>query len=122
MKNILTGSLLAGMLMFAACFKEPDIRFGFDTDFTKNSKGLTIMYVNKNVSVIKLSGGTMISEGELVVELIDPAGITAFIGHYTSPGHVVVNEWFNATAGNWKLKYNSINGTGSLKMHLFMID
>lgn len=122
MKNILTGSLLAGMLMFTACFKEPDIRFGFDTDFSKNSKGLTIMHVNKNVSVIKLSGGTVISEGELIVELIDPAGTTAFIGHYTSSGYVVVNEWFNAIAGNWKLKYTSINGTGSLKMHLFMID
>ena len=122
MKNLIFGTFLAIVLLFSACRKESINRFGFDTLFNKSSQGLTIMRVDKNNAQIKLTGEVVVNEGGILIELIDPTGETAYFGHFLAPNVLNVNELFNALPGNWKLKYSSVNGMGSLKLHLITFD
>jgi hypothetical protein len=118
MKKIITVMLAAVLTFASSCLKEPIIRFGFDCDYGKNSQGLTIMNVGRSAKSITLTGEVVVAEGEILVELIDPTGETIFSSHLISPKSFNVNETFTAISGNWKLKYKSIEGNGSLKLHL----
>jgi filamentous hemagglutinin family protein len=114
MKNI----IVLILLLTSSCQKEPDIRFGFDADFGKNSHGLTIMNVVKNTQTISLKGNIAVTDGEILVELINPDGDIVFVQNLKSPESLDVNESFPAVEGNWKLKYASIEGVGSVTLHL----
>lgn len=118
MKRTILHTIAFIFLFVSSCQKEPFIRFGFDTEFEKNSQGLVIMNVDKNSKSITLTGEIIVVEGEILVELIDPTGENAFIGHLVSPLNQQVNESFDAIPGNWKLKYKSIEGEGSINLHL----
>lgn len=121
MKNVLNIRILVAVLMLlltCSCQKEPIIRFGFDCDFGKNSQGLTIMNVGSSAKSITLKGEVFVNEGEVLVELINPTGETIFSNHFISPKSFNVNETFTAITGKWKLKYKSIEGNGSLTLHL----
>src|SRR6056297_3909021 len=106
MKNIFK-SLIAILVLTSSCQKEPINRFGFDADFEKNSRGLTIMNVTNSAETITLTGEVFVTEGEILVELIDPSGKTAFSCNIIFPQILHVNESFEAISGNWKLKYMS---------------
>lgn len=106
------------LFLVFACETEPEIRFGFDTEFNKHSQGLSIMNVSNKSHVITLTGNVTVSEGQILVELINPAGDTLFTRHFISPESLKVDESFRAVAGNWKLKYRSMEGTGTLVLHL----
>lgn len=101
-----------------ACETEEEIRFGFDTKFNEYSHGLSVMNVSSKSHIIHLEGDITLNEGQVLVELVNPAGDTLFTRHLISPGNLSVNESFQAVAGNWKLKYRSIEGKGSLELHL----
>lgn len=106
------------LFLVFACETEPEIRFGFDTEFNKYSQGLSVMYVSSKSQIINLKGDITLSEGQFLVELVNSAGDTLFTRHLISPDNLIINESFQAVAGNWKLKYRSIDGTGSLVLHL----
>jgi hypothetical protein len=118
MKKIITVMLAAVLTFASSCQKEPNIRFGFDCDFGKNSQGLTIMNVSSSTKSITLTGEVVVAEGEVLVELINPSGEIEFIGHLVSPITLEVNDSYPAVSGNWKLKYKSIDGEGSISLHL----
>ena len=116
---------LISLILFclaSSCFKEPIIRFGFDTGFGKKSQGLTIMNVGNSAATITLKGNLIVTEGQVLAELINPKGETVFQSHLISPKSVYVNESFPAVKGNWKLKYKSMEGVGSLTLHLNVVD
>lgn len=106
------------LLLASSCQKEPMIRFGFDTDFDKNSRGLTIMTVNNSTEAITLRGDVFAAEGEVLIELVDPLGKTAFSSQVISPNILYVDESYQSISGNWKLKYKSLDGEGSIDLHL----
>jgi len=106
------------LFLVFACETEPEIRFGFDTEFNKYSQGLSAMNVSNKSQVINLKGDITLKEGQVLVELINPAGDTLFTRHLLSPESMIVNESFQAVSGNWKLKYKSIEGNGLLILHL----
>ncbi|MHC1702875.1 MAG: hypothetical protein AB9846_03100 [Tenuifilaceae bacterium] len=108
--------------MANSCQKEPIIWFGFDCDFGEKSQGLTIMNVGSSTKSITLTGEVVVAEGEVLVELIKPIGETTFSSHLISPKSFYVNETFTAIPGNWKLMYKSIEGKGSLTLHLNTIN
>ena len=114
MKNI----LLLILLLTSSCQKEPDIRFGFDADFGKDSHGSTMMNVEKNTQALSLKGNVAVTEGEIHVELINPDGDIVFVQDLKSPESLDVNESFQAIEGDWKLAYTSIEGVGSVTLHL----
>ena len=117
--------IIISLLLFfltSSCFKEPIIRFGFDTGFDKKSQGLTIMNVGNSAATITLQGNLVVTEGEVLVDLLNPKGETVFQSHLISPKSVQVNESFTAAKGNWKLKYKSMEGVGSLTLHLNIVN
>ncbi len=100
------------------CQKEPVIRFGFDADFGENSRGLSIMIVDSTSRVVSLKGEIVAMEGQVLVELISPQGEAVFTSLLPAPENLYVNESFPAVPGNWKLRYQSMEGTGLITLHL----
>lgn len=118
--NLPAGLLL--LLLASSCQKEPIIRFGFDCDFGKNSQGLTIMNVSSSAKSITLTGDVLVSEGDLLVELVNPSGEIVFTNQFATPKTLHVNESFPAISGNWKLKYKSLEGVGAINLHLNIVN
>lgn len=114
MKNI----LLLILLLAWSCQKEPNIRFGFDADFGKDSHGLTMMNVKSSTQTVSLKGNITVAEGEIHVELFNPDDVIVFERWLQSTESMDVNESFQAIEGNWKLAYKSIEGVGSVTLHL----
>jgi len=108
------------LLIFACltCQKEPVIRFGFDADFGENSRGLSIMLVDRTSRVVSLKGEIVVMEGQVLVELISPQGEVVFNSLLPAPENLYVNESFPAVPGNWKLRYQSMEGTGLITLHM----
>ena len=109
------------LFLLSSCQKEPIIRFGFDCGFGKNSQGLTIMDVGRNAKSVTLSGEVVVTNGAVLVELIDSSGETKFTANLVSPKILHVNESFPAISGNWRLKYKSLEGEGSIKLYLNLV-
>ena len=109
---------LAIFLLSNSCFKEPEIRFGFDTVFGTKSQGISEMNVSSNVRTVSLKGEIVVTDGEVLVELISPLDESVFTRNLRSPGSIYINESYQAEKGKWKLKYKSLDGTGSMKLHL----
>jgi len=106
------------LLLAFSCEKEPMIRFGFDSQFNKDSFGLTIMNVNRNAELVILEGEITVNEGEVQVELINPEGLKVFSSGIAAPDKVEISEVYTSQSGNWKLKYQSIHGVGSICLHM----
>ncbi len=114
-------AILALLLLVVSCQKEPIIRFGFDSDFGKNSQGITIMNSSSGAKTITLTGKIVLNEGGVLLELNDPIGKNVFTNQLVSPTILNVEESFPAVSGNWKLKYKSLDGEGSIKLHLNIV-
>jgi hypothetical protein len=117
-KRVNLPAALMLLLLASSCQKEPIIRFGFDCDYEKNSQGLTIMNVSSSTKSITLTGEVVVSDGEVLVELENPTDEIVFSGHLVSPINIEINESYQAVSGNWKLKYKSLEGIGSINLHL----
>jgi len=117
--------LLASIILFLfvyACQNDSVIRFGFDTEFGKKSQGLTMMDVNNNQKTVSLQGDVFVTSGGVLVELINPKGEIVFTNQITFPNSLFVNEAFHSVSGTWKLKYKSMEGTGSITLHLNIVN
>lgn len=117
-KRIILPSALMILLLASSCQKEFEIRFGFDSEFSKDSYGLTIMNVNKNDELVTLEGEISITEGEIQVDLINPDGVKEFSAIIIGPNKIEVSEAYLSKTGNWKLKYRSNNGVGTINLHM----
>ncbi len=106
------------MLLVYSCEKEPMIRFGFDSQFNKDSFGLTIMNVNRNTELVILEGEITVYEGEAQVDLINPEGVKVFSTSIKAPDKVEISKAYLSQSGNWKLKYQSIQGVGTICLHM----
>ena len=125
MKNlfkIIIPTAIMLLLLASSCQKEPIIRVGFDCDFGKSSQGLTIMNVGSSTKSITLAGEVAVDEGEILVELENPTGEIVFTGHLVSPIALQVYESYPSVSGNWKLRYNSLEGEGSIDLHLNIVN
>lgn len=103
--------------LLASCVKDSYNRYGFDSDFGKDSSGLTLMSISSKVSSIALSGNIIMGSGEMKVEFIDPDGFIVYSRDFFAPGNYFVNETFKASHGIWRLRYTSMEGTGSIDLH-----
>jgi hypothetical protein len=122
MKNALLLSFLGLYFLLYACHDDPVIRVGFDTEFGKKSQGLTMMDVNNNQKTVSLQGDVFVTSGGVLVELINPKGEIVFSNQITFPDCLLVNEAFHSVSGTWRLKYKSLEGTGSITLHLNIVD
>jgi hypothetical protein len=118
MKSILVALIGISLILTSSCERHPAIRFGFDSQFDKNSNGLSIMAVNKAASSVYLYGNIEIDEGEIEVELLDPDGFVVYTIELHNQENLQVNKAFTALPGFWKLKYKSYDGKGNINLHL----
>ena len=105
------------MLVWSSCDKENINRCGFDADFGVHSSGLTMMSVNSNAISIRLQGSVFMHSGEMKLEFINPEGYIVYTQNFCAPGNFFINETCKASHGIWKLRYTSIEGTGSIELH-----
>jgi len=116
---LLMAVVISGSLIFLGSCEKIEIRnFGFDTDFERNSTGLTMMDVASHVNTLRLVGDITVDSGDVKVELIDPDGYLIYEAYFHAPGDYLVNESCKASRGIWKLRYSSLEGVGSLDLHL----
>ncbi|MFO7656731.1 MAG: hypothetical protein R6W78_06655 [Bacteroidales bacterium] len=113
----LAALFVISIALMASCEKDSYNRYGFDSDFGTNSSGLTMMSIGSNVSSIRLSGNIFMDSGEMKVEFINPDGFIIYSRNFFAPGNYSVNETFKASRGIWKLRYTSLEGTGSIDLH-----
>lgn len=119
MKNTNTVIYLTIILLMISCEKESFIRFGFDSSINKNSDGLVIADISSHINHIYLNGLITLTEGEVLVSLIDPNGDSIYSETILAPNELAINEKFEAIPGYWKLKYKSLNGIGVIDLHLY---
>jgi len=93
-------------------------QIGFSSQIDKNSSGLAIMYINSDVEVLYLEGIVEVAEGTVQLELKAPGGEVVYYKTITAPSQTPFDMNFPAKKGNWKLKYSSRRGTGSIDLHL----
>ena len=120
MKNALLLNFLGLFFLLYACHDDPVMRFDFDTEFGKKSQGLTMM--DSNQKAVTLKGDVFVTSGGVLVELINPKGEIVFTNQITFPNSLFVNEAFHSVSGTWKLKYKSMEGTGSITLHLNIVN
>jgi hypothetical protein len=117
-KRINLPAALMILLLASSCQREYEIRYGFDSQFNKDSYGLTIMNVNRSSQLVTLEGEISVSEGEFQVDLINPEGIKEFSAIIIGQNKIDVSEAYTTKTGNWKLKYQSLNGVGTINLHM----
>ena len=105
-------------LFLISCEKEPYINLGFDSPINKNSNGLVIADISREVERVYLNGFIFLLEGEVELILINPRGISVYSRVITGPIELRINESFDAVPGFWKLKYLSREGMGEIDLHL----
>ena len=113
----LVALFVISIALLASCEKDSYKSYGFDSDFGKNSSGLTMMSIGSNNTFIKLSGNIFMDTGEMKVEFVDSEGFIVYNRDFFAPGNYFVNETFKASHGMWKLRYTSLEGTGSIDLH-----
>lgn len=106
------------ILTLSSCRKDDNSRVGFRSEFVVNSKGLTLMEVRNNVEFLTLMGKIELKKGRIEVKLLCPDEFAVYATAFETPGIIQINRTFRATAGYWKLSYQSINGEGNIDLHL----
>lgn len=115
-----TASITALLLvLLCSCEKEFPYVTGFDSTFEKNSTGLVIVSVADPSQNIVLDGSITLDEGTLEITLLDPDERvkykSTFLPSSPQPVYIIVD----AEPGFWALKYKSLEGTGSIDLHLY---
>lgn len=118
MKKILIPFFVIYLFLSTSCTKEYPTRFGFYCPVEKNSSGLTIMAVSSRAAYIHLDGYVSVHEGDVVLTLTDPDGVLVFSKLVESGENLRLNQTFKAVPGLWKLRYKSVQGTGSMDIHM----
>lgn len=120
MKYLYPKILICAFLIvtLSSCRKDDTSRVGFRSEFVINSKGLTLMETRNNVEFLNLIGKIELKKGRIEVKLLDPEEFAVYSTKVEQPGIFQINLNFRATRGFWKLSYKSIEGEGTIDLHL----
>ncbi len=106
------------ILTLSYCRKDDNPRVGFRSEFVVNSKGLTLMEVRNDAEFLTLMGKIELKKGRIEVKLLCPDEFAVYATSFETPGIIQINRTFRATAGYWKLSYQSMDGEGDIDLHL----
>lgn len=110
--------LVALIVILASCEKESHINLGFDSTIKKFSDGMIIADIKGSYEKVYLHGIIMLSEGELLVNLMNANGIVVYTITHKAPVDFTIYETFFTESGYWKLSYKSNQGVGKINLHL----
>lgn len=111
-------AMAAFMLAATSCEKYRLKRAGFDGEYSELSKGLTILDVSPEANIIYLDGFMDIQTGMVKVKLLDANDEVVFSDYLDASKGAEISEQFEAISGYWKLKYESIDSHGYIKLHI----
>ena len=106
------------MALFNSCEKRPLESHGFNSEITDNSTGLNVFHVDQYVDEIYMVGSVKLSQGAVVIQLINPDGDYIHLDTVNAPENFSVDRYFNSTSGYWKLRYESIDAEGEIDLHV----
>ena len=118
MKRIFYIYISAFLVLLASCEKEPLFSFGFDSTIKKFSDGIIIADIKGSYEKVYLHGIIRLSEGEVLINLMNANGIAVYTKTLKAPVDFRVCETFFAESGFWKLTYKSNQGVGEINLHL----
>lgn len=118
MKRIIIIFFPAFLILFTSCENEPHINFGFDSTIKKFSDGMIIADIKGSYEKVYLHGIIRLSEGEVLVNLLNANGIAVYSKKFKAPVDFRIYETFFAESGYWKLTYKSNQGVGEINLHL----
>lgn len=118
-KIIISIVIIMSLMTFSSCLKDPhQIRYGFDCSIHRDSKGLVLAHVHRHTEYVYLCGYIDLNEGTVQIDLLNGNDESVYTSIITGPVHFAINETFIAEDGYWKLKYKSIDGNGSMDLHM----
>lgn len=120
MKKFIFIFIVIGLVFLSSCEKHSYVSFGFKSEITKNSTGLDVFHVSSYVDNIYMVGSVQLSEGSVVVKLIDPNGEFVHLDTVKAPESFNVNRYYNSKSGYWKLEYESIDAVGEIDLHVIL--
>jgi len=120
MKTIYFIILCAVQLAFISCQDHHfNNSFGFNTAYSQNSNGITIMDVKQSAQFVYLIGTVTANSGELEVILTDGKGVIQYQKVINGDdGNATINVKLTASPGYWKLRYISNQAVGTIDLHL----
>ena len=110
--------LVALIVLFASCEKEPHINLGFDTPIERNSSGVLIAHVSSDVNSIHLTGHVSLTAGEVHLSLLNSGGFEVYSKTIIAPVELPIDEMYEAKTGYWKLRYTSKEGVGNIDLQI----
>jgi hypothetical protein len=110
--------LVALIVFLTSCEIDPHINFGFDTTIKKFSDGMIIADIKGIYEKVYLHGVIKLSEGELLVNLLNASEIVVYTKTLKAPVTFKIYDIFFAESGYWKLSYKSNQGVGKTNLHL----
>lgn len=118
MKKYILIFIAIGLIFLCSCEKQSYVSYGFNSEITKSSTGLNVFHVSRYDDDIYMVGSVKLSEGAVVVQLIDPDGEYIHLDTVRAPETFSVDRYYNAKSGYWKLKYESIDAVGEIDLHV----
>ncbi|MCU0459444.1 MAG: hypothetical protein MUE37_10200 [Bacteroidales bacterium] len=113
---------LAVLLTFlSSCETIPADRYGIDLPVGPGATGSTVAAVDFSVSSLRLTGSIDVTEGTILAEVMSPSGAVLFSVTVNAPGEMHLDRSFPAGEGEWRLRYMSLNGTGYIHLHLYLV-
>jgi hypothetical protein len=75
------------------------------------------MHVGYKTKSVYLDGNVTLLKGEIKIEFCNPLNEVVYEHRIYTPGVTRMDEIIPVGPGIWKLKYQSINGEGSIDLH-----
>jgi hypothetical protein len=99
--------LVTLVVNLASFEKEPPVSYGFDSTIKKFSDGMLIADIEGRYEKVYLHGIIMLSEGELLVNLLNAKRIVVYTKTLKVPVYFTICNTFFAESGIWKVSYKS---------------
>ncbi len=109
---------VASLCVLSSCEKKAYVSIGFNSEIENNSTGLNVFHVSHFVDEIYMVGTVNLTEGAVVVQLIDPNGDIEQSDTVVAPEIWLVDRCFNPKTGFWKLSYESLDGMGDIDLQI----
>lgn len=118
MKSIASILMSSCMFMINAC--EPLLinSIGFNTAINSHSTGITMMDVPETKKELFLTGRVTMQTGAVCLTVEDPEGEKVYSDTIMAPSEVYLNRTLISRPGVWTLHYSSLDGDGSMNLHL----
>lgn len=118
MKKYILLIIASSLFFLSSCEKMDNRTYGFNSEINKNSTAYQVFHVHRYIDNIYLYGSVKLTQGAVVVQLIDPEGEIVHYDEITAHETISVNKYYNSKSGYWRFSYKSYDAQGEIDLHL----